>query len=81
MWFVNIFFWLQAFIGPVILSGLIVLLTAPSEKMIIVLLAIGGVLGIVFAEYIRRKIGLSVFFGRLYGPNEMDKKKKDGLVP
>lgn len=77
MWFVNIFFWLQAFIGPVILSGLIVLWTGPSEKMIIVLLATGALLGIILAEYIRRKIGLSVFFGRLYGPNEMDKKKKE----
>jgi len=37
-------------------------------------LVIGGVIGIVLAEYIRRKIGLSTFFSRIYGPNEMDEK-------
>lgn len=80
MWFakflVNILFWLQAFAGPVILFGLIALWTAPSERMVIVLLAIGGVLGIVLAEYIRRRFGLSTFFGRIYGANEMDEKFK-----
>jgi len=39
-------------------------------------LAIGGIIGIVLAEYIRRKIGLSTFFSRIYGPNEMDEKLK-----
>lgn len=79
MWFakflVNIFFWLQAFAGPVIFFGLIALAVNSSERMAVVLLIIGGVLGIFVAEYIRRKIGLDVFFGRIYGPNEMDKRK------
>ncbi|MEQ1678879.1 MAG: hypothetical protein ABL876_19440 [Chitinophagaceae bacterium] len=73
-WLINILFWLQAFAAPVILFGLIALATASSERMAIVLLGIGGVVGIVLAEYIRRKIGLDTFFGRIYGPNEMDKK-------
>jgi hypothetical protein len=77
MWFVNIFFWLQAFASPVILSGLLILAVQPSEGMIRLILVAGAVLGIVLAEYIRRKIGLSVFFGRIYGPNEMDKKKEN----
>ena len=39
----------------------------------------GGVIGIVFAEYIRQKIGLDIFFARIYGTNQMDEriKKKD----
>lgn len=76
MWFVNIFFWLQAFAAPVILSVLLILVVQPSDGMIRFILVAGAVLGIVVAEYIRRKIGLSVFFGRIYGPNEMDNKMK-----
>jgi hypothetical protein len=65
---------------PVIFSGIIVLLTGPSPKTAIIVLIAGGAAGIVVAEYIRRKIGLDVFFGRIYGPNQMDdifKKKKN----
>ncbi len=32
--------------------------------------------GIILAEWIRRKYGLETFFGRIYGPNEMDEKFK-----
>jgi hypothetical protein len=42
----------------------------------ILLLITGVITGVCFAEYIRRKIGLEIFFGRLYGPNEMDEKFK-----
>jgi len=73
MWFVTIVFWLQAFAAPVILFGLIGL-AFTDETTFFVLLGIGVVAGIIVAEYIRRKIGLDVFFGRIYGPNEMDKK-------
>jgi uncharacterized membrane protein YjjP (DUF1212 family) len=76
MWFVTILFWLQAFASPVILSGLIVLWTGPSGRTAIIILVIGGITGIIIAEYIRRKIGLDTFFARLYGPNEMDEKLK-----
>lgn len=73
MWFINLIYWFQAFLSPVLLFGLIGL-GIGSEKLVFILLVIGGVIGIVLAEYIRRKIGLSTFFSRIYGPNEMDEK-------
>ena len=78
MWFVRILFWLQAFAAPVILFSLIGL-RIDSYDIMIVLLIVGVVSGIILAEYIRRKIGLEIFFARIYGPNEMDEKfnKKD----
>jgi hypothetical protein len=75
VWFVRMIFWLQAFAAPVILCGLTGLLIG-SMKLFVPLLIIGGVAGIVLAEFIRRKFGLETFFGRIYGPNEMDKKLK-----
>ena len=75
MWFIRIIFWLQAFIAPVILCGLIALLI-DSIDFFIPLLVIGAIAGVILAEYIRRKIGLEIFFARIYGPNEMDEKLK-----
>lgn len=79
MWFINIIYWLQAFIAPVILLGLIGIGVANSEETVMVFLSAGALIGIIVAEYIRRKVGLSRFFGGLYGRNEMDEKfkKKD----
>lgn len=77
MWIVNTIYWLQAFAAPVILMGVIGFLAAGSVRAMIILLVIGAVAGIILAEFIRRKIGLSVFFSRIYGPNEMDRKKED----
>jgi hypothetical protein len=78
MWFIRIIYWLHAFAAPVILFGLIGLWVNKTE-FFIPLLIIGAITGIVLAEYIRRKIGLEIFFARIYGPNEMDErlKKKD----
>ncbi len=74
MWFVRIMFWLQAFACPAIIFGIISFFVPPNLQ--IVILIIGGILGIVLAEYIRRKFGLETFFARIYGPNEMDEKLK-----
>lgn len=71
-------FWLQAFLCPVILCGLIGFFI--TSDISIPALIIGAVVGIILAEYMRRKFGLDSFFGRIYGPNKMDeklKKKKD----
>ena len=79
MWIVTIIYWLQAFVTPVILFGFIGLAIG-KENILYGLLITGAIAGIILAEYIRRKIGLSIFFARIYGPNEMDeklKKKKD----
>ncbi len=72
MWFVNIVFWLQAFLCPFLISGIVGF--AITKNISVVALIIGGVLGVILAEYIRRKIGLDVFFARIYGPNSMDEK-------
>ncbi len=74
MWLVTIIFWLQAFLCPFIIC--VAIGFGITKDLSIVSIVIGGVAGIVFAEYIRRKFGLDVFFGRLYGPNEMDEKLK-----
>ncbi len=76
MWIVTIIYWLQAFAGPVILLGLAGIAFAKNVETVIVMAAIGAVAGIVFAEYIRRKYGLSTFFSRIYGPNQMDETTK-----
>lgn len=84
-WVIRILFWLQAFVAPVIFFGLIAFFFySKGERysdIAIVLSGIGVISGIIVAEYIRRKIGLETFFGRIYGPNEMDerpgKKKED----
>jgi multisubunit Na+/H+ antiporter MnhF subunit len=77
---IAVFFWIQAFAAPLILFGLLgLLIYSKGEKYFltaILLFVIGIIGGIIVAEYIRRKIGLSTFFGRIYGPNEMDEKFK-----
>lgn len=72
---ITVCFWIQAFAAPVLLFGLIAFGTG-SEKIFIPLLITGAIAGIFLAEYIRRKIGLDTFFGRIYGPNSMDDKQK-----
>ena len=80
MWFIRMIYWLQAFAAPALLFGLIALwVYSGNEKNgfpALVLLILGVIAGIAVAEYIRRKIGLETFFGRLYGPSEMDEKLK-----
>ena len=46
------------------------------NSFFIPLLVVGAVTGVILAEYIRRKIGLEIFFARIYGQNEMDEKLK-----
>jgi len=78
MWIVSIIYWLQAFVAPVIIFGVIGI-AINNKRVLLILLVTGAVVGIIFAEYIRRKFGLATFFARIYGPNEMDEKltKKD----
>jgi hypothetical protein len=75
MWIVTIIYWLQAFVAPVIIFGVIGI-TINNKTVLIILLVTGAVVGIIFAEYIRRKVGLATFFARIYGPNQMDEKIK-----
>lgn len=75
MWLVAILYWLQAFLAPVLLFGFVGL-AFDSNHILRILLIAGAIIGIILAEYIRRKIGLDIFFARIYGPNEMDEKLK-----
>jgi hypothetical protein len=79
MWLVRLLFWLQAFIAPVLVSGLLVLAfwrNSHDYTFPVIAISIGAIVGVIAAEYIRQKIGLDVFFARIYGPNQMDKKKE-----
>lgn len=77
---IQVIFWLQAFLGPLIVSGFIAFIVyskGEQYKIIAILILIAGVAGgIWLAEFIRRKYGLDTFFARIYGPNEMDDKTR-----
>lgn len=71
---VQVFRWLQIFIAPVLICGIIALFSYENNKVIaIILLVVGIIGGIGMAEFVRRKYGLSNFFSRLYS-NEADQK-------
>jgi hypothetical protein len=68
------FRWLQIFIAPVIVCGMITLFIYENNKTIAIILLTTGIIGgIGMAEFVRRKYGLSNFFSRLYN-NEADNK-------
>ena len=68
----KVIYWLQIFIVPVIILGLISLFTYSDYQVLAIILLILSVpLGIFFAEFVRRKYGLDKFFARLYS-NERD---------
>ena len=71
---IQVFRWLQIFISPVIIFGIIALFTYENNKTIAIFLLVTGIIiGISMPELVRRKYGLSNFFSRLYS-NEADKK-------
>lgn len=74
-WLIRTIFWLQAFIGPVILM-VVISFAINKASLFLPLIIIGGVIGIILAEFIRRRFGLETFFARIYGPNEVDEKLK-----
>ena len=80
-WLIKILFWFQAFAGPVLAFGLLAFLVyskgEQNKGIAIALLVAGVIAGIILAEWIRRKYGLETFFGRIYGPNEMDQQEKE----
>ena len=81
MWIIRILFWLQAFAGPVLVFGFLVFVVynkgEPNKGIAIAWLVTSAIAGILLAEWIRRKYGLETFFGRIYGPNEMDQQDKE----
>jgi len=68
----KVIYWLQIFVVPVIICGIIALFTYSDNKFLsISLLILGIALGVFLAEFVRRKYGLDKFFARLYS-NEQD---------
>ena len=72
MWIVTILYWLQLFLCPTLIVGIVGSLI--TRDFSIVGFSIGGIIGIVAAEYVRGKIGLSTFFAGIYGSGEIIKK-------
>jgi F0F1-type ATP synthase assembly protein I len=73
--------WMQVFVSPMIAGaiagGLIYLYMGRSNTGLIyglIALAIGICLGILLAEYVRRKIGLVEFISRRFTSADFDKK-------
>ena len=75
---VNSIYWLWLFIVPIILlggAGLILYMQSEEYLPFSIILGIAGaVLGLLWAERIRKKVGLSEFFGRLLSFPEMTQK-------
>ena len=69
LFFINLIYWLWAFIVPVIILGIpALLLYSQSPKNLnlsVTLLVTGIVLGVYIAEKIRKGYGLTSFFSRL----------------
>ena len=76
MFFINSFYWLAIFIIPAGILGFIslwyYLKSANNLLLSIIIGVIGIVLGIVFAETIRKKYGLDNFFGRISATPDID---------
>ena len=78
MFFVNLIFWLWAFIVPTAVAGFLAFLlyNNSSDYLLfsIIISLIGIVLGVVLAEYVRRKQGLDYFFGKLLSTPELEEE-------
>ena len=78
-WLITILFWLQAFVAPVLLFGLIALFVYGKTKnvaVVIMFLVMGMIGGAVLAEFIRRHYGLEIFFAAIYGSGKLTKKNE-----
>ncbi|HEX7906298.1 MAG TPA: hypothetical protein VF487_20630 [Chitinophagaceae bacterium] len=80
MYFINSVYWLWAFFVPVIITGTPAWLfyDSSSANLVygIILLLIGIVAGIWFAERIRKSHGLSTYFSSLSETPDIDEKKE-----
>lgn len=87
--FIEGIFWLQIFLCPMLVGGIIAFLIYNSNPALLVLsiffLALGFILGIVIAERIRRKHGCSRYLSRIISTPDIwpvddeptDKSKQD----
>ncbi|HNA92271.1 MAG: hypothetical protein BWZ05_00544 [Bacteroidetes bacterium ADurb.BinA245] len=79
MWLVKFFYWLHLLVVPVLVLGLAGLI-AGNEMLFAVLTALGIIIGIFLAEYVRRKIGLIRFFGGQFNDKENEAVSKANLM-
>jgi hypothetical protein len=80
-YFIEAIFWLLIFLSPVLFFALIALFYNKSNILFYSLLSIGIILGVLFAEWVRKKYGCSTFMGRLLGTPEIidyEDRKKNG---
>ena len=71
------FRWFQIFIAPVIICGIIGLLTYENNKTIAIILLVAGIIGgIGMAEFVGRRYGLGDFFSTLYSNEAGNKPSK-----
>ncbi len=64
--FVEMCFWLMAFASPMVVSIVASALIYSSNKSVSIIILIGGgITGIVFAEWVRKKHGCSNYFAKL----------------
>ncbi len=86
------FYWFLTFLSPFLGFGLVGLFLITAVKLPIIalciLLVVGGVLGILLAERIRRKYGCSNYWGRILStpdiwptPTDEQKGKRDEKTP
>ncbi|PKG73764.1 hypothetical protein CXF86_15760 [Shewanella sp. GutCb] len=74
---VMLFKWVALAIGPVLAMGIVALMISDFQdkivpSVIISCLSLGLVMGIVLAEYVRRRFGIIKFDGKLYAHKEID---------
>ena len=78
MFFVNLVFWLWLFVVPtgvLSLTGLWLYVKSHKNLPFSILISLLGVfLGIILAEYVRKKYGLDNFFGRLRATPDLDEE-------
>ncbi|MEI9959039.1 MAG: hypothetical protein WDM90_22610 [Ferruginibacter sp.] len=75
---INAIYWLGIFISPVLIFSFVVLWlysnNTTSLSLSILIGILGLILGILFAEYVRRKYGLNNFFGGTSPAADIDKE-------
>ena len=84
MFFINAIYWLWLVIVPTSVLGLVgfVLYQKDKENLpySILLTLIGLVLGVRWAERVRKKHGLSFYFAQVMATPDLDKKNEDDEV-
>ena len=80
MYFINSVYWLWAFFVPIIITGtpawILYEKSSANLVYVVMLLLMGIVAGIWFAERIRKRRGLSNYFSSLSETPDIDEKKK-----